>query len=100
MLLLATDRPGQRLGLGLVIAQFVTAVDCQAVVFGEGRLRLVACRLVAMIVFVVAANRRVYRSNDRFGAGRDHTRLLTTLIEPRPVTLHRISHPCYQRTAI
>lgn len=53
--LLTSDRPGRELALGLLAAQFTAAVAWQSVVFGEGRLRLAAWWLVAVLLLVIAA---------------------------------------------
>jgi len=53
--LLVSDRPGRPLALGLLAAQFVTAVAWQAVIFDEGRLRFASWWLVGVLMLVVAA---------------------------------------------
>ena len=66
--LLGSQRPGRGLAIGLLIAQFVTAVLWQAVVFGEGRLRLAAWWLVAVLVLVIAATVSAWRVSWQAGA--------------------------------
>lgn len=53
--LLASDRDGRGLALGLLVTQFVVAVAWQAAVFGPGRLTLAAWWLVGVLVLVVLA---------------------------------------------
>jgi len=59
--LVTSERPGRGLAVGLLAAQFVTAVAWQAVVFGEGRLRLAAWWLVGVLLLVVAATISAWR---------------------------------------
>lgn len=59
--LLASDRPGRVAAIGLLAAQFVTAVAWQSVVFGPGRLQLSAWWLVIVLVLVVAATIAAWR---------------------------------------
>jgi len=66
--LLTSDKPGRSLALSLLVAQFVTAVAWQSVVFGEGRLRLAAWWLVAVLVLVVAATLAAWRVSWQAGA--------------------------------
>ncbi len=55
VILLGAQKQGRGLALGLLAAQFVTAVAWQSVVFGPGRLTLSAWWLVGVLVLVVAA---------------------------------------------
>ena len=54
-LLIASEREGREIALGLLAAQFIVAVAWQAIVFGPGRLVLAAWWLVATLVLVVIA---------------------------------------------
>jgi len=66
--LITSERPGRGLAVGLLAAQFVTAVAWQAVVFGEGRLRLAAWWLVGVLLLVVAATISAWRVSWQAGA--------------------------------
>lgn len=55
VVLVNSDRPNRAVALGLLAAQFVTAVAWQAVVFAEGRLTVAAWWLLMVLVLVVAA---------------------------------------------
>lgn len=68
VVLLGSDRPGRPVALGLLAAQFVTAVAWQSVVFGPGRLTLSAWWLVAVLLLVVAATIAAWRVNWLAGA--------------------------------
>ncbi|MEM7273082.1 MAG: TspO/MBR family protein [Actinomycetota bacterium] len=67
-LLIGADRPGRGLAIGLLFAQFVTAVAWQAVVFGPGRLTLAAWWLVAVLILVLAATVAAWRVRWQAGA--------------------------------
>ncbi len=54
-MILASERDGRELAIGLLVWQFVFAIAWQVAVFGPGRLTLAAWWLVALIIFVVAA---------------------------------------------
>lgn len=66
--LLTSDRPGRGLAIGLLAAQFVTAVAWQTAIFGPGRLTLAAWWLVAVLVLVVAATAAAWRVSWQAGA--------------------------------
>ncbi len=68
VILVANDRPGRNLAVGLLVAQFVTAVAWQAVVFGPGRLGLAAWWLLCVLVLVVAATVTAWRVSAIAGA--------------------------------
>jgi tryptophan-rich sensory protein len=68
VILVANDRPGRNLAVGLLVAQFVTAVAWQAVVFGPGRLGLAAWWLLCVLVLVVAATVAAWRVSAIAGA--------------------------------
>ena len=55
VILTGSEKDGRSLALGLLAAQFFTAVAWQSVVFGPGRLALAAWWLVGVLVLVVAA---------------------------------------------
>lgn len=61
LLLFNSDRDGRSLALGLLAAQFITAVAWQSVVFGPGRLDFAAWWLVGVLVLVVAATVSAWR---------------------------------------
>lgn len=61
VILVTNDRPGRNLAIGLLVAQFVTAVAWQAVVFGPGRLGLAAWWLLCVLALVVAATVAAWR---------------------------------------
>jgi len=66
--ILDSEKPGRGLALGLLGAQFVTAVLWQAAIFGEGRLTLAAWWLVGVLVLVVAATIAAWRVSRAAGA--------------------------------
>ena len=68
LVLVASDRPGRNLALGLLVAQFATAVAWQAVVFGPGRLGLAAWWLLGVLLLVVAATVAAWRVSALAGA--------------------------------
>ena len=53
--LLGSERSGKTLAIGLLAAQFVTAVAWQAVIFAPGRLAFSAWWLLGVLVLVIAA---------------------------------------------
>ena len=61
VILVTNDRPGRNLAIGLLVAQFVTAVAWQTVVFGPGRLGLAAWWLLCVLALVVAATVAAWR---------------------------------------
>lgn len=68
VILLSSDRPGRPLALGLLAAQFVTAVAWQSVVFAPGRLTIAAWWLLGVLILVVLATITAWRVNWQAGA--------------------------------
>ncbi len=68
VILVGSDRPGRSVALGMLAAQFVTAVAWQSVVFGEGRLTFAAWWLLGVLILVVAATLAAWRVNWLAGA--------------------------------
>ncbi len=60
-MLAASDKPGRGTAIGLLAAQFLTAIAWQAAVFGPGRLTLAAWWLVAVLTLVIAATVAAWR---------------------------------------
>lgn len=67
-LLLEPATATKRVALVLLVAQFVTAVAWQSVVFAPGRLQFAAWWLVAVLVLVIAATVAAWRLDWRIGA--------------------------------
>jgi tryptophan-rich sensory protein len=61
VVILGSERPGRTAALGLLAAQFVTAVAWQSAVFAEGRLTLAAWWLVGVLLLVIAATIAAWR---------------------------------------
>jgi len=68
VVLLANERSGQSLAIGLLVSQFVFAILWQAVVFGPGRLGLAAWWLAALLALVIAATAAAWRVTPAAGA--------------------------------
>lgn len=68
MAIIESDRPGRKLALGLLAAQFITAIAWQAVIFAEGRLAFAAWWLVGVLVLVVLATLAAWRVSRLAGA--------------------------------
>ena len=67
-ILLGTDRNGRGLALGLLAAQFITAVLWQSAVFGPGRLALAAWWLVGVLLLVIVATLAAWQVSKLAGA--------------------------------
>lgn len=67
-ILLASDRPGRPLALGLLAAQLVTAIAWQSVVFAPGRLTFAAWWLLGVLILVILATIAAWRVDWRAGA--------------------------------
>jgi len=68
VILANSERSGRGLALGLLAAQFLTAVAWQGVVFGPGRLGFAAWWLAGVLAFVVAATLAAWRVEWQAGA--------------------------------
>ena len=66
--LLGSERSGKTLAIGLLAAQFVTAVAWQAVIFAPGRLAFSAWWLLGVLVLVIAATLSALRVSWLAGA--------------------------------
>ena len=66
--LLGSERSGKALALGLLVAQFITAVAWQAVIFAPGRLAFSAWWLLGVLVLVIAATLSALRVSWLAGA--------------------------------
>ena len=67
-ILLNSDRGGRALALGLLAAQFVTAVAWQSVVFAPGRLGFASWWLAGVLLLVVLATIAAWRVEWQAGA--------------------------------
>lgn len=66
--LLGSERSGKTLAIGLLAAQFVTAVAWQAVIFAPGRLAFSAWWLLGVLILVIAATLSALRVSWLAGA--------------------------------
>lgn len=68
VVLLASERSGRTLAIGLLVSQFVVAILWQAVVFGPGRLGLASWWLAALLALVITATVEAWRVTPLAGA--------------------------------
>lgn len=66
--MLSSERSGRSLALAALVAQFITSILWQSVVFGPGRLVLAAWWLVAVLILVVASTVTAWRVSPLAGA--------------------------------
>jgi benzodiazapine receptor len=87
--LLASDSPHRSLALGLMVAQFATAIAWQAAVFGPGRLLLAAWWLTGVLALVTVATIAAARCDRWAGALVAPTIVWMTVATALGWSLHR-----------
>jgi translocator protein len=86
-----SNHPSKRLAVGLMIAQFVTSIMWQAVIFGPGRLLFSAWWLTAVLVLVLAATIACLRVDRLAGLAVAPTCVWVSVATALAWSLHRLN---------